>query len=257
MTRNLDPEDLLHELGVTEPEEIDLEAIAFHCNATVRYRSLDGCEARIIGHGDHAIISIDARSSHQRQRFSIGHELGHWMRDRGTAAFVCKKADMRRRWGYRQDPESKANEFSANLLMPRFIFRPAAEGMPITFDSVFGLADRFETSNTATAIRLVGFGSYPGMVVCHGLEGRNWYTPGPDVPSVIRPHRELHHETAAFGLLFGNQDVSRSMLVDADDWIDHRDAHRYTIYEHSISVSSDTIVTLLWWKDEAQLVDLV
>ena len=42
-------ERLLQELGVTEPDEIDLEAIAYYVNARVRYRRLDGCEARIIG----------------------------------------------------------------------------------------------------------------------------------------------------------------------------------------------------------------
>ena len=41
-------ERLLQELGVTEPGEIDLEAIAYHVNARVRYRPLDGCEARIV-----------------------------------------------------------------------------------------------------------------------------------------------------------------------------------------------------------------
>lgn len=42
-------EQLLQDLGVTEPKEIDLEAIAFHVNARIRYRPLDGCEACIVG----------------------------------------------------------------------------------------------------------------------------------------------------------------------------------------------------------------
>ena len=51
-------ERLLQELGVAEPEEIDLEAIAFHLGASVRFRKLDGCEARIIGCNDAGIITI-------------------------------------------------------------------------------------------------------------------------------------------------------------------------------------------------------
>jgi hypothetical protein len=57
-------ERLLQELGVTEPGEIDLEAIAFHLGAHVRYRTLDGCEARIIGSNDTAIITVNERSSY-------------------------------------------------------------------------------------------------------------------------------------------------------------------------------------------------
>src|SRR5687768_12988516 len=36
--------DLLKELGITEPSEIDIEAIAQHCGATVTYGRLSGSE---------------------------------------------------------------------------------------------------------------------------------------------------------------------------------------------------------------------
>ena len=76
-------EELLQDLGVTEPDEIDLEAIAFYAGARVRYRALDGCEARIVGTNDQAIISVGLHSPRRRQRFSIAHELGHWHHHRG------------------------------------------------------------------------------------------------------------------------------------------------------------------------------
>ena len=252
------PETILNDLGITDPEEIDLEAIAFHCKATVRYRLLDGCAARIIGKGNKAVISVNERSSRRRQRFSIGHELGHWMLDRGKAIYICQKRDLRTKWDFKADPESRANAYAADLLMPAFMFKPAAHGMPMTFASVGELADTFDTSQTATAIRLVQYGSYPAMVVCYGMEGRRWYTPGPDVPYYIRPHKELCHNTGAFELLYGSSgNGGRPILADADDWIDHRDSHKYTIYEHSIKISADAVLTMLWWKDESQLTDLL
>ena len=85
-------ERLLQDLGVTEPGEIDLEAIAYHLNATVQYRPLDGCEARIVGHGHRAIITVNARSSPRRNRFSIAHELGHWHHHKGKR-LVCRADD--------------------------------------------------------------------------------------------------------------------------------------------------------------------
>ncbi len=48
---------LLQEYGVSQPEDIDLEAIAFDQGATIRYRQMDSCEAQIIGHGKTAIIN--------------------------------------------------------------------------------------------------------------------------------------------------------------------------------------------------------
>src|SRR3984893_11395380 len=87
-------ERLLQELGITEPGEIDLEAIAFHLGASVRYRKLDGCEARIIGCNDAAIITIGEDSSHRRKRFSLAHEIGHWTHHKGQT-LVCRVEESR------------------------------------------------------------------------------------------------------------------------------------------------------------------
>ena len=52
MTRRLSAaETVLRDLGIVEPEEIDVEAIAWHLSAKVRYRSLHSCEARLVGRG--------------------------------------------------------------------------------------------------------------------------------------------------------------------------------------------------------------
>ena len=42
------PAQLLEQLGITSPDEIDIEAIAFHSVATIRYRPLTGFAARIV-----------------------------------------------------------------------------------------------------------------------------------------------------------------------------------------------------------------
>lgn len=81
--------DLLKELGITEPSEIDIEAIAQHCDATVTYGNLSGSEARIVGSEDSAIITVNQSTSRGRERFSAAHELAHWLRDAGEVALLC------------------------------------------------------------------------------------------------------------------------------------------------------------------------
>ena len=83
------PERLLQDLGVTDPDDIDLEAIAWTMGAEVRYRPLDGCEARILGRDDRAIITVNQRSAPRRRRFSLAHEIGHWTHHRGVASFAA------------------------------------------------------------------------------------------------------------------------------------------------------------------------
>lgn len=101
-------------------------------------------------------------------RFSAAHELGHWMLDRGRlAAFVCSEKNFINDWSI-DNPERRANRFAAELLLPQFLFQPLAKNKEITLKTVRELCAKFQTSLTATAIRLVEFGSFPAMVVCCG-----------------------------------------------------------------------------------------
>ena len=165
--------DLLRELGITEPDEIDVPAIAFHCGAMVIERPLTGCEARIIGVSDRAIITVNAHSIASRKRFSAAHELGHWMRDAGKVAFGCNPDAALGKDDF--NPETRANRYASDLLLPKFMFVPLAARKPMTFATVEDLARTFETSLTATGIRLVEHGSFPAMLICSDVRGVRWF----------------------------------------------------------------------------------
>jgi hypothetical protein len=250
------PSVLLTELGISEPEDIRIEAIAEYCDATIVYEPLEGSAARILGYGDHAFISVDSKSRRERQRFSAGHELGHWMMDRGKiASFVCVDKLFATEWN-NDNPEHRANIYAAELLLPEFMFVPRAKNREMTFETVRELARQFQTSLTATTIRLVELGSYPAMVVCSERERRIWFKKGPDVPKCFPARDKPGAYTAAYDLLRGGASTGGPLDVDADGWIDHPEARRYSIREDSIKVGHEMVLSLLWWKDEKQLLDL-
>jgi Zn-dependent peptidase ImmA (M78 family) len=247
------PATILDELGITEPSEIDVEAIAQYCGATIVYESLDGSAARILGAGDRAIITVDAGSARPRQRFSAGHELGHWMRDRGKVAFSCVDADLLREWDD-DNPERRANRYAADLLLPRKMVEKVARGMPLNFGSARELSETFTTSLIATAIRLVELGTLPGMLICTERAGRKWFVRSPLIPETLWPLKAPGAGAIAARILAGTATSSRKPeVVDADDWIDHPDAKQYEILEDSRQVSDGLVMTMLWWKDEAQI----
>jgi Zn-dependent peptidase ImmA (M78 family) len=158
------PEQILSRLGITQPDELDIEAIAYACGATILPQPLTGCEANIIGFGDRAIITVNSNSIPTRRRFSAGHELGHWMKDRGQSAFGCLNIQIDSEWTT-NSPETRANRFASDLLLPVTMFVPLAKGRPITGETVLDLAGMFRMSRTATAIRLVNYGSFPAMLL--------------------------------------------------------------------------------------------
>ena len=188
-------EAILRRLGVTDPREIDIEAIAWYLGARVRYRPLSACEARIVGTADQAIITVNARASRRRKRFSIGHELGHWHQDRGNLLF-CQAEDIGVAGPGALSRERAADRFASRLLMPDYLFQPmAGSSAKVTFASVRTIADAFDTSMTATAIRLVDGGYFVGCLVCHGRHGRKWFTRSPELPGRWFPRAKLAAES--------------------------------------------------------------
>jgi len=249
-------EELLDELGILEPEDIDVEGIAAYCSAFVVYEPLSGAEARIVGNREKAFITVNSRSLRSRQRFSIGHELGHWMWHRGRMALACSSEVQDRKWSG-ADKEVMANKFAADLLMPKQMFRAQAQHKAATLQTVSELADQFQTSLTATAIRLVEFGSFPCMVVFHSASGREWFFGSREVDGKFWPHRTLDEYSFAYDLMKGKGRSPAGGTVEADTWINHPRASHYEVYENSTVIGPDHVLTLLWWKSEKMIEDLI
>ena len=249
-------ERVLRDLGITDPGEIDLEAIAWHLGARIKRCDLDGCEARIIGHHDRAIIRVNRSSHPRRQRYSIGHELGHWHHHRGRM-LICRSEDIGNRKQGKPQLERVADAYAGDLLLPQYLFAPVSrQYAEASFRTVRELGKLFDASLTATAIRLVESRHSPALLVCHGLEGRKWFARSTDVPERWFPRGDLDSESFAFDLLFGQgQEEAHPRLMGADAWFDRDEAQRYELREHSVRTADDEILTLLMLTEDRMLED--
>jgi hypothetical protein len=247
------PESLIEELGILEPEDIDVEAIAQYCRATIVYEPLRGCASRLLGYKDRAFITVDSRASRSRQRFSAMHELGHWMFDKGKAAHVCKDQAFD---SYGGDAESRANRYAGNLLLPSAMVSSMARNLEMNFAAVRALAARFQTSLTSTAFRLVELGSFPAMLVLSEKGWMRWYNRGPKVADLY-PRKQPGQESAAFKLHAGATVPDRPVDLSADNWIVHPRSKRYSVREHSVRIADGVVLSLIWLRDEKLLLDPV
>ncbi|MBB5734277.1 hypothetical protein FHS61_003328 [Altererythrobacter atlanticus] len=110
------------------------------------------------------VILVNSKGSVQRQRFTIGHELGHYLiiahQPARAGQFTCSKSDMAIRVADRDNRarrmEMEANRFSAGILMPLARFKPDMRnlGTP-ALEHVFALATRYNMSKEATALQYV------------------------------------------------------------------------------------------------------
>jgi hypothetical protein len=253
MKRLTPAEKALKSLGIMEPGDINLEAIAWTLGVKVKFRPLDGCEARIIGKGDNAIVTVNSRSNQGRQRFSLAHELGHWEYHRGQI-MVCRSDEIGSFSQKASTAEKRADTYAADLLMPRYLFQPAIRRFrTLDFDIISKIRDQFDVSLTAAAIRCIEHGDHPAVLICHNQYGRKWFVRSSLVPDRWFPRSELQPESTAMEVLFSNgpqPNNSRLRSVSAEAWFDRHDAHKYEIYEQARRVSPTEILSLLILDDE-------
>lgn len=245
-------EYILRELGVTSPNEIDVEAIAWRLGARVKYERLDHCEARIVGANDAAIITVNQKASAERQRFSICHEIGHWIYHR-RQILLCQADEIERPSAESTTLERVADRFASELLMPTYLFVPIAEsfGRP-SMHAVRRLSEVFNTSHTATAIRLVEMSQEPMILTCYGRGGRRWFARSQTVKKSWFPNDDLSAETSTFNIL--HRSASQALpakTASAATWFGRWDASRFELVEESFRVAASEVLTLLRFKDAA------
>lgn len=230
-----DAEQHLIQYGISEPGQIDLETIAWTMGAKVRFRQLESCEAKITGVQDKAIITVDNRFGDRRARFSLAHEIGHWKKHRNQI-LTCAKQDIGSVYGKAKAKEREADGYAAQLIMPRFMFLPRMRDIrKPSFVMLDELADAFDVSRKATALRFIDLSLTEAMLICYGPKGRKWFRTSPSWPESWMPRKDHDPDTGVIELLFGREAVAtRAHLHPANGFFGHYRASEYNVYAHSV-----------------------
>lgn len=245
---NISPQDLLRHLNITKPIQIEMETIAQFCGATIVYQPLEGCEARLIGYHDRAFITVNSSARKERQRFSAAHELAHWIGHRGKVALQCDGQQFTQRWNGK-DKEAWANNYAAQLLLPTSMFQPFTANRPLTFDTARRVASHFQTSLTASAIRLVELSPVSSMVICSSKNRRVWFRRSPIIEDAdIWPRKTLQPATSAYRLLHCGEEPAGPIELCANAWFGGPQCVKETVTEDSTYVTADLVLTLLTWQ---------
>jgi len=152
---------LLRENRVARPP-VPVERIAERCGLDVRYAPMDGdLSGALIHNGNEVYIGVNSLQSRNRRRFTIAHELGHFVLHEGI--YVDK--DFRINWrdgnsSKAVNPEEmEANRFAAELLMPTDLLVRDIESLRrVDLAALDPLARRYGVSSHAMKIRLGNFG---------------------------------------------------------------------------------------------------
>lgn len=239
-------ERLLWSHGFRKPEHIDLEGVALSRGATVIYRRLDGCAARLLTDGDKAVISVEESDTPGRQRFSLGHELAHWINDAKRSSFNCSSDSIGPQNADALSVEASANAYASQLVLPDYMVTPWLQGRKMTLSVAAELADAFGASVTASAIKMAKRWQDPVCVVCHDMRGRRWFVRSKSWPFDLYPLSQLHPNTAAFDIAFkATSRMSTPKMDQGDWWLSGPDVWRMQVEAQSMKLPDGSALTTL------------
>jgi Zn-dependent peptidase ImmA (M78 family) len=156
---------LLTSQGITKPP-VPVERIARALDIEVCRTPAGANLSGFLAHGDgvRPVIGVNQTEAPNRQRFTIAHELGHFVLHASEPIHVDERASVR---VSRRSPlsstgediqEVEANTFAAELLMPKvFLEEDLANGPPVDLADdrrLKVLARRYEVSAAAMTYRL-------------------------------------------------------------------------------------------------------
>lgn len=139
----------------------DVEGIAEHLGIdVVEYDFSDSISGVYCRKGEKQFLGVNKRHHRHRRRFTIAHEIGHYILHTGEVLHYDVGPDSENKFLFRAaDVESfgevEANQFAAELLMPEDKVRQLVDSGT---RSVEELAGKFDVSADAMRYRLINLG---------------------------------------------------------------------------------------------------
>ena len=246
---------------------VDCRAIAEGFNIVVHGDRLDTeFEGGLFDNsGTPTIIYNENIKEERRINFTVAHELGHYFLHRlANSVQQCSSAALNTfdvNQAHKKNVEREANCFAASLLMPVGDFRKNIKGHTPSVSLIITLAERYQTSLTATAYRMVELANQPlALVIVKGKQVHRW-------------QRNEHMKDTGFWLQNGNsisniELSNEGVSINSEQWLSEQNAHSWSMHQSSIYMPKyDQMLILLTadskeyeeeeWDDVLDSVDLI
>ncbi len=243
----------LHKLLVMSPGEIDLDTIAWRAGRLrIEEGGLEFAEGRIVVPGrEGGTIRVKAGMNSGRRRFTIAHEIGHFLLHPREG---LEKSDTSASFTVWKDAseEAEANIFAAELLMPEFLFKARCRGPVPSLAVIDKLGADFQTSTMATAFQYVNYTNEQVALVVSEASQIRWFHRAKDFWPRIRTGILQPHSAAGERLAGKDGDTGKMVRAPVYAWLaDFENDQERDIMEDSRNLDwYGRTVTLLWMKED-------
>lgn len=163
-------------------------------------------------------IYADNSKTHERHRFTIAHELGHFLLPSHNPNQSCSSSDLQSR---KNIIEREANEFASELLLPSHLLESYSSPPLPCFHFIATMSKEFQTSFEFTANKICNFYDWSAALV------------------YLNPNGEVRY-------IWGAKSISRKMIIKKGDNV--YDKLMNPEIENQISISR-TVLPNTWFTE--------
>lgn len=220
----------------------------------IREEELNGLEGALIApeHKSNGLIVVRSTMGELRKRFTIAHELGHYVNPThkiiGPDGFQCSPknmlaADLQAKNRYIRQ-EAEANEFAAELLMPRAWVREFLKKRhSVDLNHVVDMSKHFQVSKEAAARKYLQYIDEPAALIFYSASKIRYCISNNDFPRLNVWNRHPLPTTSQACRLLGQRAVSSWEEVLEDVWIDGQ--INGELFEQTLSQKNGFGITLI------------
>jgi len=236
-------------------EKPDLLTIASKIGLRVKEVEVDGFDGMLVRSldGPKGIIAV-RRSIREpaRKRFTIAHEIGHYVIPTHRKFENFCVAETVESWSqFLATPEREANQFAAELLLPASLVRGPLNLNEPSLRTIGNVATEFGTSLTATMCRFIDLTDMACAMIWSEKGTAEWYRRSEAFPFFL-PKSYLPASQSFAGMLFSCGTAPKGFQpINPELWLERRDAQKAGILlEYSVLLSKyRAVLTLLWAQD--------
>ncbi|MCX6864632.1 MAG: ImmA/IrrE family metallo-endopeptidase [Verrucomicrobia bacterium] len=242
---------LLKSAWVESPDEIDLESIAFKAGELlIEDGGLDNSEGRLVTTDEGGgTIRVKHGLHPGRRRFTIAHEIGHYILHPKKRLNHSDSVTNFRIWNEPSE-EAEANLFAAELLMPEFLFKKLMTKNAPSLKFIDEIASVFNTSTMATAFQYTVYSKEPVALVV-SVDGKvRWRVQSATFSPTIKLG-QLHPYTGAAEIFAGKAGDTNGLVgTPASAWLPFEDTESDLKEDSRLLTSYGCVISMLWLDDD-------
>ena len=260
---SLKAKKLLEEIGFDDVSNLSMDLLVSGLGATLIIEPLKNSDGKIVRGNSKTLIKVNSEIPYEeKKRFTIAHELGHYLLHDKLDLEVHNDNSNTLNWFQSTEKQAKkglqeweANDFASELLMPEKAFRKFVEKKRFSPNLIKEIASYFKTSLTSVAYRLVDLDIYPLFIVSiHNGKVSYWslskkfWVKVKDITKLEPPEDSVAKEYIEANYDFIYKESEKAQLISKSVWFELKSYEKDSdFYEYCIPTKQyQSIVSIIW-----------